>query len=161
MRPATLRALEFDRIVERVVALAATPTGARRLEQLQPLVDPARISAAQKATSEGTRFLATHPGFPLRAPSDLEAIVDLLGVEGRALEPLRLLALADYLESIEASRAAIRNAGATLPILEGLVATVPTVKGEIGDVRRKIDPSGDVADNASPALAGLRDRLRK
>ncbi|MGE0445859.1 MAG: endonuclease MutS2, partial [Vicinamibacterales bacterium] len=78
-----------------------------------------------------------------------------------ALEPLRLLALADYLESIEASRAAIRNAGATLPILVGLVATVASFKGEIGDVRRKIDPSGDVADNASPALAGIRDRLRK
>lgn len=161
MRPATLRALEFDRIVERVVGLAATPTGARRLEQLQPLVDPARITAAQKATSEGTRFLATHPGFPLRAPADLEAIIDALAVEGRALEPLRLLALADYLESIEASRAAIKHAGVTFPILEGLVATVASFKGEVGDVRRKIDPSGDVADNASPALASIRDRLRR
>jgi hypothetical protein len=28
-------------------------------------------------------------------------------------------------------------------------------------VRRKIEPSGDVADNASPALASIRDRLRK
>jgi dsDNA-specific endonuclease/ATPase MutS2 len=28
-------------------------------------------------------------------------------------------------------------------------------------VRRKIDPSGEVADNASPALASIRERLRK
>ena len=28
-------------------------------------------------------------------------------------------------------------------------------------VRRKIDPSGDVADNASPALASIRERLRR
>ena len=44
------------------------------------------------------------PGFPLRAPAELEAILDGLQVEGRALEPLRLLGLADYLESIEATR---------------------------------------------------------
>ena len=159
--PQTLRALEFDQIVDAVVGKASTPLGARRLEALRPMTDAAGIAAAQKATSEGTRFLATHPGFPLRAPADLEAIIEALGVHGRALEPLRLVALADCLESIEASRAAVRNAGATVPILERLVARLASFKGEIADVRRKIDPSGEVADNATPALASIRDRLRK
>src|SRR5439155_5288644 len=45
-----------------------------------------RVAAAQKATSEGVRFLADHPGFPLRAPSDLAAIIDALGIEGRRSE---------------------------------------------------------------------------
>ncbi len=38
---------------------------------------------------------------------------------------------------------------------------VASFAGEIADVRRKIEPSGDVADNASPALAQIRDRLRR
>ena len=42
-----------------------------------------------------------HPGFPLRAPSDLDEIISALAVDGRALEPPRLLGVADYLESIE------------------------------------------------------------
>ena len=153
MSASALRALEFDRIVSVVVGLAVTPTGQDRLADLHPLTDAAAVVAAQRATSEGTRFLADHPGFPLRAPSDLEAIIDALDVEGRALESLRLLGLADYLESIEHSRAAITNATGSFPILTGLVARIASFKGEIVDVRRKIDPSGEVADNASPALA--------
>ena len=161
MNANALRALEFDRIVEAVADLAVTPTGRQQLADLQPLTDVRRVAAAQKATSEGVRFLTDHPGFPLRAPSDLDAIIDALGVEGRPLEAARLVALADYLESIEHSRAAVRSATAMFPILRELVERVASFKNEITDVRKKIDPSGDVADNASPALAGIRERLRR
>jgi len=161
VNPGTLRSLEFDRIVEAVADLAVTPTGHERLLGLEPLADVASVVAAQKATSEGTRFLADYPGFPLRAPSDLESILDALGVEGRPLEAVRLLALADYLESIEHSRTAVRNATTMFQILRELVERVASFKGEIADVRKKIDPSGEVNDHASAALAGIRERLRR
>ncbi|MGH9349163.1 MAG: endonuclease MutS2, partial [Vicinamibacterales bacterium] len=161
MHAGALRAFEFDRIVSVVTRLALTPTGAARLAQLRPLVDPGRVMAAQRATTEGVRFLADTPGFPLRAPSDLEAILDALGVEGRPLEPLRLLGLADYLESIEHTRSAIAKRGSSFPILTSLVEGVASFKSEIADVRQKIDPAGGVADQASPTLARIRDRLRR
>jgi DNA mismatch repair protein MutS2 len=168
MLPSALRALEFDRIVWVVSGLSVTPTGRDRLAELQPLVDARAVAAAQRATTEGTRFLADHPGFPLRAPEDLHDILEALDIDGRALEPLRLTALADYLESIEQSRSAVANAAARassavegFPILRALVAAVVSFKGEIAEVRRTIDPSGAVADNASPALASIRDRLRR
>jgi DNA mismatch repair protein MutS2 len=161
VNPGTLKSLEFDRIVGAVADLTVTPTGRERLLGLEPLTDATRVVGAQKATSEGTRFLADYPGFPLRAPSDLESILDALGVEGRPLEAGRLVALADYLESIEQSRTAVRNATAMFPILRELVERVASFKGEIADVRKKIDPSGDVNDHASPALAGIRERLRR
>ena len=161
MNPGALRALEFDRIVSVVTSLAITPTGEARLAELRPLTDPVRVIAAQRATSEGVRFLADTPGFPLRAPSDLEAILDALGVEGRPLEPLRLLGLADYLESIEQSRGAIAKVGSVFPILMSLVGMVASFKNEVADIRRKIDPAGEVADHASPALAAIRERLRR
>ena len=157
---AALRALEFDRIVDLVAAMAVTPTGRDRLLEMQPFIDIDEIRASQQATSEGARFLADHPGFPLRAPSDLEAILEALTVEGRALEALRLVGLADYLESIEQSRSIVNRLDDSLPLLRALVERVASFKGEIADVRRKIDPSGDVVDDASPALAGIRERLR-
>jgi DNA mismatch repair protein MutS2 len=161
MNPGALRALEFGRIVDAVTAMAVTPTGRDRLAEMRPSVEIDEIRTAQQATSEGTRFLADHPGFPLRAPSDLEAILDALTVEGRALEALRLIGLADYLESVEHSRSVVSKLGDPLPLLCALVERVASFKGEIADVRRKIDPAGDVVDDASPALAGIRDRLRK
>ncbi|HET9268509.1 MAG TPA: Smr/MutS family protein, partial [Vicinamibacterales bacterium] len=157
----TLRAIEFDRIVSIVADLAVTPTGRERLESMAPMTEPSRIGAAQAATTEGVRFLAVSPGFPLRAPTELEAILDGLQVEGRALEPLNLLGLADYLESIEATRRVIGSTTEPYPILKRLVEAIASFGSEIASVRRKIEPSGDVADNASPALASIRDRLRK
>ena len=103
----------------------------------------------------------SHPGFPLRAPAELEEALEGLGTEGRALEPVRLLGLADFLESIEHSRKSVTQAGTTLPYLMRLVDGVASFRSEIADVRRKIEPSGEVADDASPALASIRDRLRK
>jgi DNA mismatch repair protein MutS2 len=161
MHAGALRALEFDRIVSSVAGLAVTPTGRDRLEELHPATAAADVIARLRETSEGARFLTEHPGFPLRAPSDLPEILEALGVEGRGLEPLRLLGLSVYVESIDHSRQAIVKVGAAFPILRALVNGVASFTHEIADVRRKIEPSGEVADNASPALASIRERLRK
>jgi len=157
----TLRAIEFDRIVSLVADLAVTPTGRERLEAMAPMTEPSRVDAAQAATTEGVRFLTVSHGLPLRAPSELDDILGGLQVEGRALEPLNLLGLADYLESIDATRRAIGSATEPYPILKRLVEAIASFGAEIAAVRRKIEPSGEVADNASPALASIRDRLRR
>src|SRR6187401_1658347 len=128
MHAGALRALEFDRIVAVVAGLSVTPTGQDRLAELEPLIDASAVARTQRATTEGTRFLADHPGFPLRAPSDLDLIIAALGVEGRALEPLRLFGLADYLESIEQTRGAVRKVAASFPLLSGLVETVASFR---------------------------------
>jgi DNA mismatch repair protein MutS2 len=55
----------------------------------------------------------------------------------------------------------IGSATEPYPILKRLVEAIASFASEIASVRRKIEPSGDVADNASPALASIRERLRK
>jgi DNA mismatch repair protein MutS2 len=161
MHAGALRALEFDRIRLVVSGLAVTPLGRDRLAELQPDSHSTNVIAAQRSTTEGVRFLADHAGFPLRAPQDLDETLGALGVEGRALEPLRLLGLADYVESIELTRQAVTKVGAAFPILRVLVDGVASFRQEVADVRRKIETSGEVADHASPALASIRERLRR
>jgi DNA mismatch repair protein MutS2 len=161
MQPSALRALEFDRIVEAVTGFALTPMGAARLERLQPSIDPQRVAHLQAETSETVRFVAAQGLFPLRASSELEQILGALAVEGRALEALRLLALSTFLDSVDESRAGIRRAAGSYPLLEAATGGVASFKGETGQVREKIDPSGEVVDHASPELRLIRDRLRK
>ncbi|HEY1307243.1 MAG TPA: endonuclease MutS2 [Vicinamibacterales bacterium] len=161
MQSGALRPLEFDRIRSVVSGLAVTSLGRDRLADMEPQSNASAVIAAQRSTTEAVRFLTDHPGFPLRAPIDLDQTIDALGVEGRPLEPLRLLGLADYLESIELTRQAVAKVGAAFPILRALVDRVASFRQEVADVRRKVEPSGEVADNASPALAGIRERLRR
>jgi DNA mismatch repair protein MutS2 len=161
MQPSALRALEFDRIVEAVTDFALTPMGAERLSRLRPSTDPQQVAQWQAATTETVRFLTAHGLFPLRASSDLPQILTALAVEGRALEPLRLLALSTFLDSIDDARGGIRRAPGSFPVLEAATAAAASFKGEIAQVREKIDASGEVIDHASPELRVIRDRLRK
>jgi len=160
MHAGALRALEFDRIVEAVCRYALTPQGLQRLTRLAPETDPSAVARALEATAETARFLAENQ-IALQAGSELEAILEAVGVEGRALEPLHLLSLGTFLGSVDATCAAIRRAGANARVLRGIADATASFEHEIAEVHRKIDPAGEVQDDASPELKNLRERLRK
>jgi DNA mismatch repair protein MutS2 len=161
MQPSALRTLEFDRIVEAVKHFALTPMGADQLARLTPSTDPHRVAQLLEATTETARFLNANGDLPLRAPADLPQILVALAVEGRPLEPLQLLALATFLDSIDEARGVIRRASGSFPILEAAIGGAASFKGECSGIRDKIDPSGMVVDGASADLKLIRDRLRK
>ena len=137
MQPGALRALEFERIVEAVRSFALTPMGDERLARLAPSTDPQKVAHLLAATTETVQYLAANALFPLRASSDLPQILSALAVEGRALEPLRLLALAAFLDSVDESRAAIRRAPGAFPLLEAASRRRRVVQGRDGRRRAR------------------------
>ena len=161
MHAGALRALEFDRVVEAVRSFALTPLGAARLANLRPQTDPRRVQTALAATTETVKYLGDNPLIPLEAASDLESILSGLAIEARALESAQLLKLADFLASVEQARGAIRRAAGSFPILCALADQASSFEQEVAEVRRKIEPSGEVADQASTELRLIRERLRK
>ncbi len=161
MQHGALRALEFDRVVEAVCGFALTPMGGERLERLAPAADRDKVAQLLRETGEAAEYITKHGVFPLRATAELPQILGALAVEGRALEPLRLLALATFLESAEETRTAIRRVASECPLLDRASGAAASFKGEIAQTHSKIDPSGDVVDDASAELKSIRDRLRK
>ena len=161
MHIGALRALEWDAIVDVVRGFALTPLGAARLAELEPQSDPHRAGQLLAATTEGVNYLDANPAFALNAPADLETVLSALAVEGRALDPLRLLAFAEFLDSLALTCATIRRVSGPFPTLKLLAENCGSFKNQIADVRSKIDPSGEVNDNASPELGRLRTQMRK
>jgi DNA mismatch repair protein MutS2 len=161
MHTGALRALEWDQIVDVVCGFALTPLGAARLVELAPQSDPYRATQLLMATAEGVKYLDANAAFSLNAPADLDTVLAALAVEGRALDPLRLLAFAEFLDSLALTCAAIRRVSGSFPTLKALAENCGSFKNQIGEVRSKIDPSGEVNDNASPELSRLRTQLRK
>ena len=137
--------------------------GDERLAQLAPSTDPQQSRAAARRHERGdAAYLARHGLFPLRAPAICRDILASLAVEGRALEPLRLLALAASSNRSRTSRARHPPRGrGSFPLLDAASGGVASFKGEIARRARRSIPSGDVADDASPELRVIRDRLRK
>jgi DNA mismatch repair protein MutS2 len=161
MQASVLRALEFDRIVEAVRGLTVTPMGDARIVRMSPSTDPQKVAHQLAATTETAVFVAKHGALPLHASPDLPQMLDSLAIHGRALDAIRLLAFAAFLESVDESRNAIRRVAPAFPLLEQVSATAASFKSEIAQTRDKIDQSGDVVDQASPELKMIRERLRK
>jgi DNA mismatch repair protein MutS2 len=161
MHTGVLRALEFDRIIEVAQSFAVTPLGVSRLALLHPSTDAQRVTQSLSLTTETVRYLQSNGPFPVTAPSEIEAILLALAVEGRPLEAPRLVGFADFLESIDTTRSAIRRQTTLFAGLSALVEPASSFKGQIGEVRRQISPAGEVVDTASPELRTIRDRLRK
>ena len=96
----------------------------------------------QPARDDGRDALAReHPGLPAARAGRPAQTLDALGVEGRPLESLRLLGLAEFLDSIDATRNTIRRLPGSIPLLGALADSAASFKNEIADVRRKIDPA--------------------
>ena len=153
MQPSALRALEFDRIVEAVTGFALTPMGAARLSELAPSTDPQQVAQSQAATTETVRFVTAHGLFPLRASSELPKVLEALGVEGRALESLRLLALATFLDSIDESRAEYPPRTRILPAARVGHLGRGVVQGRVGPGTREDRPVGRGRRQCQPRAA--------
>jgi DNA mismatch repair protein MutS2 len=152
--------LEFDRIVDVVTGLALTPLGAAALADLAPSTNPKAVAAALNATSETSTYLQNNALFPLRAGSGLQDALATLRVQGQLLEPLALRTVADFLDSVDVTRAGIRAATGVFPLLAALASRGASFKHEVAAVRHAIDPGGDVLDQASAALRNIREQLR-
>ena len=162
MHTGALTILEFDRVVDAVTSFALTPLGAEKLARLRPLTDARSVQTALVHTTEGVRFLAANGRFPLEAPDDLDTILASLAIEAQPLEPAQLLRLTTFLGSVERVCQSVATAsGDPFPGLSAIVNGCPTWGRECGDVRKKIDASGELADDASPVLKTIRSRVRK
>ncbi|BCS35622.1 endonuclease MutS2 [Luteitalea sp. TBR-22] len=161
MHAPTLRALEFDQIAAVVRSYAVTPLGAQRLDRLVPSTDPVRVAGALDLTGEALLLLQDHQALPLRGGEAVAAALDGLALQGRPLEPLRLLALADFFDSVDRTVALVERAATRLPALAAVARRAERFADENARVRKAISQHGEVVDEASPALAGIRDKLRR
>ena len=162
MHTGALTTLEFDRVVEVVTSFALTPLGAEKLARLHPLTDPRAVQTVLSGTSETVRFFEANNVFPLDAPIDLDTILASLAIEAQALEPGQLLGLANFLESVTQSCESITTAsGGPFPALVTIIDGCARWSRECDDVRKKIDASNQIVDDASPVLKAIRSRLQK
>jgi len=160
MQAAAFRALEFDRIREALAAEAVTPLGRARVLELEPAVEPEEVRERLALTGEAVAFLRGGASLSVEAPDDLPDILVVLDVAAEPLDPLQLINLSRCLKSVERVAASIRRAP-TAPRLGRLAAGVASFADETAAVHRAIDASGEVIDDASPALGEIRAQLRR
>ena len=159
MQSAVLHALEFDRIREALAREASTPLGRVRALDLSPATSAPEVRARLDLTLEAVAFEKSSGGLALDGPDDLADVLAGLEIAEQPLAPLHLLGLARFVASVSAVVDRVRAARAAG--LATLVGGARSFIAETDAVRRAIEPSGDVSDDASPALRDIRDALRR
>ena len=162
MDSATLRALDFDRVVEAVRSFALTPLGSMAINDLKPQAELRLIKTLLATTTEGVNYLKKNGSVALDAPDDVNTIVNTLAIQDGILEPSQLKGLSRLLSSINTVRAQLKNAsGGPYPSLLTVVSSARSFEAEIYKVNKTINEQGCVVDTATPQLKNIRGRLQR
>jgi DNA mismatch repair protein MutS2 len=156
----SFRTLEFEAIRTLLLGHAGSAQGRRRVVSLAPGTDAEAVRSALALTSEGLTLLEKVGRQPYHDLPEVDETLARARVEGYLLEPLQLLDVASFAEGAgEIARAVARAEGA--PRLSRLASEVRDASPLAAAIRRAILPSGEVADDASPALAEIRRRIAR
>jgi DNA mismatch repair protein MutS2 len=152
--------LEFDSLRALVQRRAQTDPGRARVDALEPLDDFEQMQRELRALSEMIELRARGARLSFEGIADPAESISRVRIEGTALEPLAMLDLARLSERALDARSAINTERESCPTLFESVAALSKELGSLAStITRKILPSGELDDRASPELAKIRRDL--
>ena len=158
LRAQSMDALDFHQVRQHV-ANRVTFFPARRLAlEMSPSYSPMRVDELQRETAEGLALLEEIGGVDLHLAADTSEYVARAGIGG-VLTGAELLDVADALEVHARAVSAVKRPSARLPLMSDVTAGIPDLSELRRQVRKKIDPRGQVADDATPSLRAVRRQV--
>lgn len=161
MNETTLTALEYDKLRQLLSRYAQTPMGKGYLENLEPMTS--RLVLEQDLQNITETILlneekqVTWDFSELIEPSDAIAI---LKIRNATLEPHSLLELTRLCNQALFARSLISPEREFVPNLWKIVEKLPkTLFDVLAKVNKKLLPSGEIDDTASPELAKIRREI--
>ena len=152
--------LEFDSLRALVRRFAQTEIGRARVDALSPIDDLFELERTLRKVAEAIELRERAGKLSFDGVVDPAESIARLRIEGTALEPLALLNLAALIERAFDARGTIAAEREACPALFEIVAGLPTELRKSGErLRKKILPSGELDDRASPQLASIRRDL--
>ncbi len=155
----SLDMLEFPRIRELIAGYAAFSGGRELAAELRPLTDHGAITRLLALTAEARELLALERNFSVGEVTDIRGQARLAEKEG-ILEPAMLLEVRSCLAALHELVRALKERAEDFPMLWNIASGIVELRQIEKDIASCIDPSGDVLDAASPALASVRRQLR-
>ncbi len=156
----TLHLLEFPKIRERLAQHTAFSASRALALALQPDDDVGAVCRALRATSAARQLFDTYPDITIGGAHDVRPAIELT-LRGGVLEPPLLLEIGATLRSMRQLRARLLKLPSDpyAPLLD-LAVQLPELPNLETAIERTVDPSGEILDSASPALAKLRAEIR-
>lgn len=154
-----LRTLEFYKIRSLLAEKAATRLGREVCEQLIPSTEVLEVQHRQQETAEARALLRGGRSLPLGGIHDLRETVRRCAAGG-VLDPQELLDVADTAASGRRLKKFLLDNREAAPTLAAHANQISPFSHLEAEIRQAITGQGEVADDASPALASIRKQMR-
>ncbi|MGE5397721.1 MAG: endonuclease MutS2 [Chitinophagales bacterium] len=157
MNIASMQALEFDKVLERVSEYAMTEGARLRINNLTPSADLDQIRSWMNETTEARAMLDQNSSVPIPAMENLPDLLTRLN-KGMVLTPGDLDSCRQLLESVKR----IQKYMDSMQFVGPQVASYALSMYELADLREEITKSiinNQVDDRASAELARIRKRI--
>lgn len=155
-----LEVLEYPTALAVVAAHASSSLGAEAVRGLEPSDAHAWVEPELRRVEEVASFLRANDAWAPPAIPDLRASLRRLATQGTVWEAPVLRDAGVLLRSARLVRRAVLPAAEEYPLLAELARRLAALDAEEEAIRRAVDDAGEVRDDASRELAGLRRELR-
>lgn len=156
----TLRALEFDRLLEHLEPYALSEPGAAELRACRPFADANALRREQALVSEMRRVLDFDDPFPIDAFTDIRPHLRKASIEDNLLSPKELVEVSSTATLAANLRKYFRGKLDRYPALAELIEPVASFAWLHKEIIYAIDPKTfEVLDRASSDLARVRKQI--
>jgi DNA mismatch repair protein MutS2 len=139
--------------------LTRTPPGRAAILSLAPATEESAVRSRLAETEEAAAFRLRHGGLPLAGVEDVAPLFDALEQSGGAGGPEDFRPIVRAARAAEAVRRALAKAEG--PLLAARRDAMPSFLELLSHAARLFGADGLLRDDASPALASARTRLRR
>lgn len=159
MNPHTLRVLEFDKILDRLVAFCSFEGGMELARSLLPSDDLRTVQESMEQTDEAWRLLDQKTDIHFGGVHDVRPLV-VRAERGGGLLPGELVDVRTTLLRARSLRQTLTRLGRQFPRLADIAFIIEPCDHVIGEISCCINDRGEVVDGASAELARIRSQLR-
>jgi DNA mismatch repair protein MutS2 len=160
MRDRDLQALEFDKVLHLLAGCALASAGHEACLAVQPYTTAEQVEAESERTWQFFRLLEEQFTLPLRGFPDIRPSLGWAAHEGAALEGPKLLDILDVIALSRALSTFFRRQATGYDHLKDFPTRLLSFPELEDTLRRCLDESGRLKDEASPELRSLRRRVR-
>ena len=161
MKSSNLQALEFDGLLAIVTRFLTSTLAREHQPLLEPQSDLELLQREIRLTSELKQFLSEGNRFDFSELNQISEILAQLSIAGSVLEPLQILELEKLIAATNRTRWTLTRVHEVFPSLGRLAGGMADLRALEKLLKGKILPTGELADDASPALDSIRKSIQK
>lgn len=157
----SLETLEYRRLLELVSRNAQTPMGIERLADTRPHKTRFELDQSLEAVSEAILLNEEKQvTWSFSGLNDLSDAVATLKIKNATLEPTLLLEITRVCNQALFARSLIHPEKEFVPVLWSIIEGIPpALLSTMDRINKKLLPSGEIDDTASPELANIRREI--